>query len=60
VYPHQLKLDPNGTVKGTVQQSYFKGSHYLIAFTSGSQTVFFENETLLEEGTAIAVNVSIK
>ena len=60
VYPHQLKLDPNGTVKGIVQQSYFKGSHYLIAFTSGSQTVFFENETILEVGTAIAVNVSIK
>ncbi len=60
VYPHQLKLDPNGSLKGIVQQSYFKGSHYLIAFTSGSQTVFFENETLLEEGTAIAVNVSIK
>lgn len=60
VYPHQLKLDAKGPLKGIVQQSYFKGSHYLVAFTSGSQTVFFENETLLEEGTAIAVNVSIK
>ena len=60
VYPHQLQLDPNGIVKGKVQESYFRGSHYLIAFTSGTQTLFFENETLLEEGTAIAVNSSIK
>ena len=60
VYPHQLQLDPNGIVKGTVQQSYFRGSHYLIAFTSGAQTLFFENDTWLSEGTAIAVNTSIK
>jgi ABC-type Fe3+/spermidine/putrescine transport system ATPase subunit len=59
VYPHQLQLDPNGTVKGTVQHSYFKGSHYLIAFTSGTQTLFFENQTPLMEGTLIKVSVSI-
>ena len=60
VYPHQLQLDSNGTLKGKVQQSYFKGSHYLIAFTSGVQTLFFENDTWLSEGTPIAVNSSIK
>ena len=60
VYPHQFQLDPNGTVKGTVQQSYFRGSHYLIAFTSGTQTLFFENDIWLSEGTAIALNSSIK
>ncbi len=60
VYPHQLQLDPNGIVKGTVQQSYFRGSHYLIAFTSGTQTLFFENDIWLSEGTAIALNSSIK
>lgn len=60
VYPHQLQLDPNGTLKGKVQQSYFKGSHYLIAFTSGKQTLFFENDTWLSEGTPIALNILIK
>jgi ABC-type Fe3+/spermidine/putrescine transport system ATPase subunit len=60
VYPHQLQLDPNGTLKGKVQQSYFKGSHYLIAFTSGKQTLFFENDTWLSEGTPIALNSLIK
>lgn len=60
VYPHQLQLDPNGTLKGKVQQSYFKGSHYLIAFTSGTQILFFENDTWLSEGTPIALNILIK
>ena len=60
VYPHQLQLDPNGIVKGKVQESYFRGSHYLIAFTSGTQTLFFENDIWLSEGTAIALNSSIK
>ena len=60
VYPHQFQLDPNGIVKGTVQQSYFRGSHYLIVFTSGTQTLFFENDIWLSEGTAIALNSSIK
>ena len=59
VYPHQLKLDPKGKLKCVVQQSYFKGSHYLIAFTSGSQTLFFENESVLDAGTPIAVRISI-
>ena len=59
VYPHQLKLDPKGLLKGVVQQSYFKGSHYLIAFTSGSQTLFFENESVLDAGTPIALRISI-
>ena len=60
VYPYQLQLDLNGTLKGKVQQSYFKGSHYLIAFTSGKQTLFFENDTWLSEGTPIALNILIK
>ena len=59
VYPHQLKLDAKGSLKGIVKQSYFKGSHYLIAIALGSQTVFFENESSLDEGTSIAVKVSI-
>jgi ABC-type Fe3+/spermidine/putrescine transport system ATPase subunit len=60
VYPHQLQFDPNGTLKGKVQQSYFRGSHYLIAFTSGAQILFFENDTWLSEGTPIALNILIK
>ena len=59
VYPHQLKLDAKGSLKGIVKQSYFKGSHYLIAIALGSQTVFFEHHSSLDEGASIAVKVSI-
>jgi ABC-type Fe3+/spermidine/putrescine transport system ATPase subunit len=59
VYPHQLKVDAKGTLKGIVKQSYFKGSHYLIAIALGSQTVFFEHHSSLDEGASIAVKVSI-
>jgi ABC-type Fe3+/spermidine/putrescine transport system ATPase subunit len=59
VYPHQLKVDAKGPLKGVVKQSYFKGSHYLIAIALGSQTVFFEHHSTLDEGASIAVKVSI-
>jgi ABC-type Fe3+/spermidine/putrescine transport system ATPase subunit len=59
VYPHQLKVDAKGPLKGVVKQSYFKGSHYLIAIALGSQTVFFEHHSSLDEGASIAVKVSI-
>ncbi len=59
VYPHQLKVDAKGPLKGIVKQSYFKGSHYLIAIALGSQTVFFEHHSSLDEGASIAVKVSI-
>ena len=53
VYPHQLKLDSNGSLLGTVKQSYFKGSYYLVEASSGSQTLFFENDAFLPSGATI-------
>lgn len=53
VYPHQLKLDPKGKLKCVVQQSYFKGGYYLVEASSGSQTLFFENDAFLPSGASI-------
>lgn len=53
VYPHQLKLDPKGKLKCVVQQSYFKGGYYLVEASSGSQTLFFENDSFLPSGASI-------
>lgn len=53
VYPHQLKLDPKGKLKCVVQQSYFKGGYYLVEASSGSQTLFFENDAFLPSGATI-------
>ncbi len=56
VYPHQLKLDPKGPLKGIVQQWYFRGSHYLVEVIVGKQIVFYESPVLLEIGQSISLN----
>ncbi len=55
VYPHQLKLDSKGTLKGKVTQSYFKGSHYLIEASLGNQSVFFESANCIAIGEKISL-----
>ncbi|MEY4964102.1 MAG: hypothetical protein RLZZ323_1421 [Bacteroidota bacterium] len=57
VYPHQLKLDSNGSLLGTVKQSYFKGSYYLVEVSSDSQTLFFENDAFLPSGASIRLEI---
>ena len=59
VYPHQLEVVEKSGLKIEVLNSYFRGSHYLVAFTSGTQNLFLENKTPLMEGTSIKVSVSI-
>jgi len=48
LYPHQLRVDQNGTVKAVVKQSFFKGSRYLIKAAFDRKAIFFEHETALE------------
>lgn len=59
VYPHQLKLDPKGPLKGIVYQCYFRGSHYLVEVTIDEQSVFFESSSSIEKGQPIALKKSI-
>lgn len=48
LYPHQLKVDPSGTLQAVVKQSFFKGSRYLIKAAFDRKAIFFEHETALE------------
>jgi ABC-type Fe3+/spermidine/putrescine transport system ATPase subunit len=59
VYPHQLKLDTNGQLKGIVKQSYFRGSHYLIEVVSERQSLFFENAFPIATGEPIRMQACI-
>ncbi len=59
VYPHQLKLDANGQLKGIVKQSYFRGSHYLIEVGSERQSLFFENAFPIATGEPIRMQPCI-
>lgn len=57
LYPHQLKVDPNGTVKAVVKQSFFKGSRYLIKAAFDRKAIFFEHETALELNQEVALRI---
>ena len=58
VYPHQLKVVSNSDLMVEIITSYFRGSHYLIEAKYGNQTLFFENELIIE--TAEVVFLTIK
>jgi ABC-type Fe3+/spermidine/putrescine transport system ATPase subunit len=47
LYPHQLKVDPTGTLKAIVRESFFKGSRFLIKAVFDRKVIFFEHETAL-------------
>ena len=47
LYPHQLKVDPNGSIKVVVKESFFKGSRFLIKAVFDRRVIFFEHETAL-------------
>lgn len=53
IYPHQLKVVEKSDLKVTVQNSYFRGSHYLIEANCDDQTLFFENHLNIENSTII-------
>lgn len=56
-YPHQLKMDKNGTLKVIVMQSFFKGNHYLIQANFAGQMIFFEHDLELESNQEVTLNV---
>lgn len=47
LYPHQLKVDPAGTILAVVKESFFKGSRFLIKAVFDRKVIFFEHETAL-------------
>lgn len=55
VYPHQLKLTLHSDLKVHIVNSYFRGSHYLIEAKFGNQNLFFENDTILENGEVVCL-----
>lgn len=57
IYPHQLKVVMEGTLKVTVKQCYFKGSHYLIKAAFNGKPLFFEHHSPLELQLDVDLNV---
>lgn len=56
-YPHQLKISDTPELMVTVQNSYFKGSYFLISGTYKETTLFFSNPTPITKGTSIGLEI---
>lgn len=48
LYPNQLKVSENGTLRVTVKQCYYKGGYYLIKAAFNGKPLFFEHPTELD------------
>ncbi|WP_281228161.1 ABC transporter ATP-binding protein [Flavobacterium aquiphilum] len=57
LYPHQLKLDPSGSIKAVAKQSFFKGSRYLIKAVFDKKVIFFEHESALEVNQEVVLKI---
>lgn len=57
VYPHQLKVVSNSDLMVEIITSYFRGSHYLIEAKYGNQTLFFENEQIIEKAQMVFLTI---
>lgn len=49
VYPHQLRVVPQSSLRVEIIKSYYKGSHYLVEAQYDNQVLFFENPTGIPE-----------
>lgn len=57
LYPNQLKIVKNSTLKATVITSYFKGSYYLIEADLQGEIIFFEHFNSLKKGAKIFIEI---
>ena len=57
LYPNQLKIVKNSTLKATVISSYFKGSYYLIEADLKGKIIFFEHAVSLNKDKNICIEV---
>lgn len=62
LYPHQIKIvDDKNTVKnGTVVNSYFKGSFWLIEVSTKNSTLFIKNNFCLRKDKKVTISIKIE
>jgi ABC-type Fe3+/spermidine/putrescine transport system ATPase subunit len=58
LYPHQLKINENGTLRAIVKESFFKGSRFLIKAVFDRKVIFFEHESALDFNQEVVLKIS--
>lgn len=59
LYPHQLMIGSEAGVELTVQQSYFRGSYWLIKAEYRGKKILFNSEKKLSQNNKIALSISL-
>jgi ABC-type Fe3+/spermidine/putrescine transport system ATPase subunit len=57
VYPNQLRVVQKSNLKVKIQNSFYRGSHYLIESKSENSTIFFNSNYKIEPNTIIFLEV---
>jgi ABC-type sulfate/molybdate transport systems ATPase subunit len=57
IYPHQLQVVANGSLQVKIQQSYYKGSHYLHECQYENGILYFEDQNEYEKGIEFSLAV---
>lgn len=57
VYPNQLRVVQKSNLKVKIQNSYYRGSHYLIESKSGNSTIFFNSNYEIEQNAIIFLEI---
>ena len=58
LYPHQIRKVASSNYTAEVVKSYYKGFYWLIEAKFEDQTIFFQNETLVESGNMVNIEFS--
>lgn len=57
LYPHEIKMNQSANLKVKVIASYFKGGNYLIKSKLKNQSLYFENDFELKEGSIVGITI---
>ncbi|MFO8148533.1 MAG: ABC transporter ATP-binding protein [Gillisia sp.] len=58
LYPHEIKIVRNSEIKAKVENSFFKGSNYLIKAHLNNEPIYFEHSRKLAKGENVPIEVS--
>lgn len=58
VYAHQLRMVKKSNLKATVAQSYFKGSHYLIACDLNGEQLYFRHHVAVNPQSVVYLEIN--
>lgn len=58
IYPHEISIDPNSSIRAKVERSYFKGDIFLVEAKLDKSPIFFENPSKIETGKEVGLAFS--